>query len=104
MRKRRGKPDADFQCFVNLKKAFAVHSADIAAQPGAVNGAKLLQQHHRAFAYTLGVANWHMGGQRLFGAASDGGHDNSWAVAVANIVLQNQYGANAALFASNRGA
>ena len=75
-------------------------------QSGFVDGADLFEQHHAVLGQAIFVAGQlYVGGELCFCQPRRGCRgDYGRAVFVANIVLLNQNGANAALFAAHHGA
>ena len=104
LKKRRVQPDADFQCVVDPLHRSRLEVADAIPQAGAVDGAELLQQGNGFLGQPTVLADGDMGGQlRFLRLPGDGADDDGGAEMIANVVLQNEDGPNAALFAPDNG-
>jgi len=99
------KADARSKRRIDLLHRFFIQRTHALAQPGFVYGAELLQQDNGIMAKPdAAVTDMDMGGQIPFPcAAGDGRSDKRRAVAVADVVLQNQDRADAALLRADGG-
>ena len=100
------KPEAYRQRTVDLVHSALVKLAHSLLEPLFVKRSYLLEQYYRILCKTATVGVYRNVGRkpRFVLLACYGGGNDSRAVAVAHIVLDNKYGAHTALFASDNGA
>lgn len=97
-------PQADFKCFVYINHYLCGNRAKSRGQSALVYGADLFAKSYTITSQAAGGIDFDVSWERLFAKPRGNGDYNCCRrVAIADIVLHNEYGTVAALFATLRG-